>query len=100
MVFPKDTDDDVVNDAREQYHQYGGANVRQTQEQTQGRANSAMCGAGHETGGLMMEFNQEQALINCLHLRLLQKDPFSRTALGGRNHRADHTGLSHRTELE
>lgn len=48
----------------------------------------------------MMEFNKEQALVNCFHLLLLQKEPFSRTALGGRNHRADHTGLSHRTELE
>jgi len=48
----------------------------------------------------MMEFNKEQALVNCFHLRLLQKERFSRTALGERNHRADHTGLSHRTELE
>jgi hypothetical protein len=48
----------------------------------------------------MMEFHKEQALVNCFHLLLFQKEPFSRTALGGRNHRADHTGLSHGTELE
>lgn len=48
----------------------------------------------------MMELNKEQALVNCFHLLLLQKEPFARTALGRRNHRADHTGLSHRTELE
>jgi hypothetical protein len=47
----------------------------------------------------MKEFNKEQA-VNCFHLLILQKEPFSRTALGGRNHRADQTGLSHRTELE
>ena len=31
VVFPKDTDDDLVNDAREHYHQYGGANLWQAQ---------------------------------------------------------------------
>ncbi len=48
----------------------------------------------------MVEFHKEQSLVNYFHLLLLQKEPFARTALGGRNHRADHTGLSHRTELE
>jgi hypothetical protein len=47
----------------------------------------------------MKEFNKEQT-VNCFHLLILQKEPFSRTDLGGRNHRADQTGLSHRTELE
>ncbi len=47
-----------------------------------------------------MEFNKEQALVNYFHLLLLQKEPLSRMALEERNHRADHTGLSHRTELE
>ena len=47
----------------------------------------------------MMEFHKEQALVNCFHLLLLQKEPVSRTTLGG-TQRADYTGLSHRTELE
>ncbi len=64
VVFPKDTDDDLVNDAREHYHQYGGANVRQTQS----KANEAMRGAGHETGGLMKELNKEQALTRSIEL--------------------------------
>jgi hypothetical protein len=64
VVFPKDTDDVLMNDAREHYHEYGGANVRQTQ----GRAHEAMRGAGHETGGLMMEFHKEQALARSIEL--------------------------------
>ena len=83
VVFLKDTDDDLVNDAREHDHQYGGENVRQTRKPPQGGANEAMRGAGHETGGLMMECNKKQALVNCFHFLLLQKDPFARTALGG-----------------
>ncbi len=39
VVFPKDTDDDLVNDAREHYHQYGRANLRQTRKSPQGGAN-------------------------------------------------------------
>ncbi len=39
VVFPKETDDDLVNDAREHYHQYGRANLRQTRKSPQGGAN-------------------------------------------------------------
>jgi hypothetical protein len=52
VIFPKDTDDDLVNDAREHHYEYGGTDLWLAQQPKKSGTDEVVRGTGDATGGL------------------------------------------------